>query len=95
MGTSFYGTPERKKARALAYKLSQGRCSNCRREVKGLHQARVDHKIPRKQRPDLALVQSNLRVLCTYCDAARHSEKGGKQKEKEEINANGYPQAWA
>lgn len=56
--------------------------------------SRVDHKIPRKARPDLALVMGNLRTLCAACDNKRHSEKGGKQIERPQIALDGLPAAW-
>jgi len=46
----------------------------------GKGETRVDHIVPMKQAPHLALVASNLRTLCARCDAVRHREKGGKAK---------------
>ena len=46
-------------------------CSEC--EARGLTIAAsdVDHVIPRRERPDLAFTESNLRALCKAC----HSRK--------------------
>lgn len=56
------------------------RCTSCGCECYGKKRNSgrpvVDHIIPVKQRPDLAMVESNLRVLCGSCDNKRHREKG-------------------
>jgi len=73
----FYGSDAWKSARREALKRARYRCALCGSSVQGLGKSRVDHKRTRKESPELALVQSNLRVLCVACDAMRHAEKGG------------------
>lgn len=73
----FYGTAAWKAARLACLKRARFRCAWCGDPVHGRGKARVDHIVPMRERPDLALVGSNLRALCTGCDARRHAEKGG------------------
>ena len=73
----FYGSDAWKQARRECLRRWRYRCALCRACISGLGKSRVDHIKTRKDRPDLALVQSNLRPLCVPCDNARHAEKGG------------------
>lgn len=73
----FYLSTQWRRLRVLVLKRDRYRCTWCGRDVSGIGQARVDHVIPRRQRPDLALTASNCRVLCVQCDAQSHREKGG------------------
>jgi len=77
MPTPFYQTKKWHQARVRVLRRDGYRCTNCRALVQGKKQARVDHIVPLKERPDLSLDLDNLRTLCTRCDAARHREKGG------------------
>jgi 5-methylcytosine-specific restriction endonuclease McrA len=72
-----YGSVEWKKARARALKRANYACEQCRADVRGRGRSRVDHRRTVKERPDLALEPTNLRVLCPTCDNRRHAEKGG------------------
>ena len=72
-----YGSTQWKQARARALKRANYCCENCRASVRGKGMSRVDHRQTVKDRPDLALEPSNLRVLCAACDNRRHAEKGG------------------
>lgn len=78
-GHPFYGTPAWKKARATALRRAAWKCEVCSASVEGKGQYRVDHKVPRALRPDLALDPTNLRVLCFDCDGLRHAHKGSGQ----------------
>lgn len=73
----FYDSPEWKALRRLAMIRDGYRCTVCRCDVHGKGKARVDHIHSIHARPDLALVLSNLRVLCVLHDAQAHREKGG------------------
>lgn len=73
----FYDSPEWKALRRLALIRDGYRCTVCRCDVRGKGKARVDHIHSIHARPDLALVLSNLRTLCTLHDAQAHREKGG------------------
>jgi 5-methylcytosine-specific restriction enzyme A len=73
----FYDTPQWKALRRLALIRDGYRCTVCRCDVHGKGKARVDHIHSIHARPDLALVLSNLRVLCPSCDNQAHREKGG------------------
>ena len=74
----FYDSPEWKALRRLALIRDGYRCTICRCSVHGKGKARVDHIHSIHDRPDLALVLSNLRVLCASCDNQSHREKGSK-----------------
>lgn len=83
--------------RALRYAVCQRdgwRCVCCRVSVRAKGASRVDHIVPRKERPDLSLAMSNLRTLCAPCDAKRHSEKGGWHRQRPTIALDGLPIAW-
>lgn len=76
-GDPFYGSQEWKDLRRRVLIRDGYRCTKCRRSVRAKGASRVDHIIERRERPDLALVESNLRTLCVDCDALRHRSKGG------------------
>lgn len=52
------------------------RCTVCHAYVGGVGAARVDHVRTIKDAPARALDPSNLRTLCTKCDAQGHAERG-------------------
>jgi 5-methylcytosine-specific restriction endonuclease McrA len=62
--------------RLVALRRDGYRCTSCGVPVAGKGQARVDHRLPRRTHPHLALTLSNCRTLCTRCDARSHAEKG-------------------
>lgn len=69
-GSRFYQTREWKEARYDALVRSRGACECCGaspRTTPGVT-LNVDHIQPISDRPDLALVQSNLQVLCSSCN---------------------------
>jgi 5-methylcytosine-specific restriction endonuclease McrA len=86
---SFYSTKEWRKTRAAIRKRDGYRCTNCGADARKA--SRVDHIIPLKVRPDLALAPSNLRTLCVPCDNARHREKGRPTAERAEVREDGMP----
>jgi 5-methylcytosine-specific restriction endonuclease McrA len=70
------------------------RCTVCGTSVRTKGSSRVDHIIPRKERPGLELDPGNVRTLCVSCDNKRHSEKGGRHVERPEIAIDGLPATW-
>lgn len=77
----FYDTPEWKALRRLVLIRDGYRCTICGRDVGGKGEARVDHIISIRERPDLAFVMSNLRTLDAEHDNQAHREKpkGGQR----------------
>ena len=53
------------------------RCTTCGKDIRGKGQANVDHIIPRRQRPDLALSSSNLTSLCHACHSYKTVMRDG------------------
>lgn len=84
MAKSFYYTTEWHIARAHVLRRDNWTCQNCRHYGKNeKHKLRVDHIKPVETHPELKLVESNLRTLCSACDNARHSTKrGGRALDK-------------
>lgn len=86
----FYHTAAWKKVRADALARDQGMCQDCMEKFragiirKPRRATMVHHIIPRKERPDLALVMSNLRSLCAKCHEEHHPERRNKVKKKTE-----------
>jgi 5-methylcytosine-specific restriction endonuclease McrA len=94
MSDRFYQSQEWRRVRYRALQRDRWRCTCCGRAVRAKGDSRVDHVVARRERPDLALTLSNLRTLCTGCDAKRHSEKGGRHVERPVIALDGLPAAW-
>lgn len=87
---SFYKTPQWLALRRRAIARDGRRCVICGADVGRLGQSRVDHILPRKTRPDLALRLDNLRTLCPSCDNKRHSEKGRDTVDRGPVGLDGY-----
>lgn len=87
---NIYKTEQWRKVRLMALKRDHYACVMCGCDVRGKGLSRVDHIIPVKQRPDLALALANLRTLCAPCDNRRHSEKG-LGKERPLTGDDGFP----
>lgn len=68
LGDSFYFSREWKSLRYTAIKKYGRKCMACFRTGVSLH---VDHIKPRSKYPDLALVFSNLQVLCEDCNLGK------------------------
>jgi 5-methylcytosine-specific restriction endonuclease McrA len=94
MTDPFYHSNAWRELRYLCLKRDHWHCTVCERSVRLKGSARVDHIIDRRERPDLALMLSNLRTLCASCDNKRHAEKGGRQIERPEIALDGLPKSW-
>jgi 5-methylcytosine-specific restriction endonuclease McrA len=92
--TGFYSTPEWKALRRRAVARDRFTCTKCGAPVHAKGASRVDHIVPVKARPDLALTLGNLRTLCVACDNKRHAEKGGHNRQREQFTqtgADGFP----
>ena len=87
---SFYRTKEWYRLRKKALMRDNHTCVNCGKDVSGKKQSRVDHIVPIKVNPELALELSNLQTFCAGCDNIKHREKFGHE-EKPEISAEGVP----
>jgi 5-methylcytosine-specific restriction endonuclease McrA len=67
----FYNTPEWKRIRYEALKQSNGRCECCGAGSKEGATLNVDHILPRRSFPKLALDINNLQVLCAWCNEGK------------------------
>jgi 5-methylcytosine-specific restriction endonuclease McrA len=85
----FYQSTEWKSLRLKALQRDGFRCRHCGVSLSGKGRSRVDHIIPRKQQPSLALEISNLQCLCPSCDNKRHNEKGAYRRQGG-ADANNY-----
>lgn len=65
---AFYSSYEWRKLRYAAIKLCGGKCMACGRSPYDGAVLHVDHIKPRRKYPELALVLSNLQVLCNICN---------------------------
>ncbi len=74
-GDPFYQAPAWRELRKRALKRDRYRCVLCGADLRKLGTSRVDHILPRRRRPDLELVLSNLRSLCAPCDNQQAVEK--------------------
>jgi len=72
---AFYPSRAWKQLRLLALKRDHWRCTVCGVHVGGKAKASVDHILPARQRPDLAMSLGNLRTLCRMHDNQSHREK--------------------
>jgi 5-methylcytosine-specific restriction endonuclease McrA len=95
-GDSFYSSAEWRTARRAALKRDRYRCVICRADVAKLGTSRVDHILPRKRFPRLALSLSNLRTLCARCDTIQALERLERKDAPrfERVDENGETAAW-
>jgi 5-methylcytosine-specific restriction endonuclease McrA len=88
----FYASPAwaklRSKVRASWRRAGSPPCPDCGQKITGLPV--VDHIIARRKRPDLALVESNLRVICHPCNS-RKGHWEDREDRGPEIGADGFP----
>lgn len=97
----FYATAAWRRVRRAALNRDGGMCQICMQRMRdgyGIRPRRaemVHHRIPVRERPDLALDLDNLVSLCNQCHADMHPEKyragetrKGQEKE-EQIRASG------
>lgn len=92
-GDPFYQCAEWQALRLQALRRDRWRCVLCGASVATRGQSRVDHIQPRRVRPDLALVLSNLRTLCARCDNQRHAidKSDAVRVQMRGADANGWP----
>jgi 5-methylcytosine-specific restriction endonuclease McrA len=92
MNKGFYASAAWRAIRVKALARDRYCCTHCGVSVKGFKKSRVDHIIPTKQRPELALTLSNLRTLCAVCDNRRHADKlGNEAKDITPTGVDGWP----
>ena len=77
----------RAKVRSKWRKAGQPPCPICRQPIKGVPV--VDHVIARRKRPDLALAESNLRVVCHPCNSQKAAWEDNSDRAK--TGADGFP----
>jgi 5-methylcytosine-specific restriction endonuclease McrA len=51
--------------------IAQRRCRRCKLQIQDPNELTVDHIKPRSKYPGLALVLSNLQVLCRRCNSSK------------------------
>ena len=92
----FYRSDAWRTLRLVALRRDGWRCTVCGRSVAGRGEARVDHIKRRKDRPDLELELSNIRVLCPSCDNQSHREKatGNTNREERFVIRGCGPDGW-
>jgi 5-methylcytosine-specific restriction endonuclease McrA len=95
-GDAFYSSPEWRALRLLALKRARYCCEVCGVSVRKKGASRVDHRLPRRARPDLALVLGNLTVKCAKCDNRGSIWKGehNRQAHFQEVGVDGLPASW-
>jgi len=72
---AFYPSRAWKQLRLRALERDHWRCTICGVHVGGKARASVDHILPARTRPDLAMSLANLRTLCRMHDNQGHREK--------------------
>jgi len=75
----FYKSEKWKRKRAAILRRDGYLCQDCKRYGRMRQATTVHHIEHYDERPDLALVDSNLVSLCAACHNARHPEKGGSR----------------
>ena len=94
---NFYRTKAWRRLRWSVLVRDNFRCVICGADVGSRYAARVDHILPMKSHPHLALDATNLRTLCAAHDNQAHREKpsGGKGGRIERFNTpidiDGWP----
>lgn len=95
-GDPFYQSPEWRAIRRQALKRDRYRCVMCRADLAKLRASRVDHILPRRQFPALALSLANLRSLCPTCDNRQAQEKFERMQGPRfvRVDSTGQTAAW-
>ena len=93
---SLYDSLAWKLLRLATRRRDRFRCVVCGADVSASGAARSDHIVSVDERPDLALVASNIRTLCVEHDNQAHREKGhGKERDARfvvrDVDASGMP----
>jgi 5-methylcytosine-specific restriction protein A len=67
---AFYDSPEWRSLRAAHLELHPA-CEDCEASGRATPATQVDHVLPLRSRPELALEPSNLRSLCKACHSSK------------------------
>ena len=67
----FYLTADWRYVRQQVIERDGTICRRCREQIQDLNEVTVDHVKPRSKYPELALVVSNLQVLCRRCNSSK------------------------
>ena len=73
-GRAVYRSPRWARVRFLVKRRDQWRCVACGASGVRLE---VDHKVPIRERPDLAYAPANLQMLCVSCHARKTQREVG------------------
>jgi len=93
----FYQSKEWRKlsSKIRAWWLWHGHhCAFCDKPIQKGERTVVDHVLPRKKRPDLALDPSNLVVQHHRCHSQKTTWVDHADPNKEEIGEDGFPASW-
>lgn len=94
----FYGSQEWRAKRQEILVRDNYECLWCKEEGNVTTQAHsileVDHILELKDRPDLALDSSNMRVLCKECHNKRHKRFNYRPKKKREKLDSKFPESF-
>ena len=82
----FYNTPQWIAIRKFVRKRDKGICQRC-----GLQGRHVDHIIPRRKAPHLALDPGNLQLLCVNCHNSVKQLEESRGREVPGADASGMP----
>ena len=94
MSDPFYGTQAWKNLARKVRARDGYRCTLCGVDVRKKYSGHVDHIIPLKQRPDLAMDMSNLTTLCAHHHNSTKQREERRGEPQPVINADGYPPDW-
>lgn len=72
----FYRSKAWRRVRGIVLARDGARCRECGRTAAETERIDVDHSTPRSVDPSLALMLSNLRVLCQECHEAKTYREG-------------------
>lgn len=89
-GSPLYWSPAWRALRKRIIARDGYRCVVCHAWVGGVGAARVDHIQRVSDAPHRALDPSNLRTLCTTCDAQGHAERGPGRTSTQRIEQFNY-----
>ena len=94
MSHQFYGTQAWRKLSRKVRARDGYRCTLCGADVRKKYSGHVDHVIPRRQRPDLAMDINNLTTLCSFHHNSTKQRDERRGEPQPVINADGYPPDW-
>ena len=91
----FYQSKEWVELRQLVKARDRYKCQICNVSVRDKGSSQVDHIIPRKSAPSLALDINNLRTLCRPCHNKFDAARGFKDMRPiMPVDEDGYPDSW-